>query len=275
MAITFPPSPSASQVFASGSQSWTWNGTVWAVVAPPILPIFSATAPSSPTPGMYWVNTNTFATFCYYNTAWVEVSPGSGGVSVTYSDVAPTTPAAGSIWIDTTTMTQSYYYSSTWVEMENMGASGTPTTGSVIQTVYAEFGTYSSSSSNIPQDNTIPQLSEGVTILSSSITPTSVNNKVIIRTQGMLGFAAGYGTISLFKNSGANAIYAGGINCTTATHPLNSGIEFMDSPSSTSSTTYAVNVGAISGAININGDASAQLLGGVSKWVLILQEIKG
>lgn len=29
MALNFPSSPTLNQVFTSGSQSWTWNGTVW------------------------------------------------------------------------------------------------------------------------------------------------------------------------------------------------------------------------------------------------------
>lgn len=29
MALNFPSSPTLNQVFTSGSQSWSWNGTVW------------------------------------------------------------------------------------------------------------------------------------------------------------------------------------------------------------------------------------------------------
>lgn len=30
MALNFPSTPTVGQVYTSGSQSWTWNGTVWA-----------------------------------------------------------------------------------------------------------------------------------------------------------------------------------------------------------------------------------------------------
>ena len=29
MALNFPANPSLNQVYTSGSQSWTWNGTAW------------------------------------------------------------------------------------------------------------------------------------------------------------------------------------------------------------------------------------------------------
>lgn len=29
MALNFPANPSLDQVYTSGSQTWTWNGTAW------------------------------------------------------------------------------------------------------------------------------------------------------------------------------------------------------------------------------------------------------
>lgn len=44
MAIDFPTSPTAGQVYTFGTRSWTWNGTGWAVNTPTTLSLNAQTA---------------------------------------------------------------------------------------------------------------------------------------------------------------------------------------------------------------------------------------
>ena len=48
----------------------------------------------------------------------------------------------------------------------------------IVQSIYTQYTTAASVNSNIPNDTSIPQINEGVQILSASITPTSTSNKI-------------------------------------------------------------------------------------------------
>ena len=97
----------------------------------------SDAAPSSPSAGDLWYNTNAGGLFVYYTDAnssqWVEVTtPGpagpSGGVTVSISDAAPSSPAAGQLWWNSSVNKLYIYYtdanSSQWVQATTPGAAG-------------------------------------------------------------------------------------------------------------------------------------------------------
>ena len=97
----------------------------------------SDAAPSSPSAGDLWYNTNAGGLFVYYTDAnssqWVEVTtPGpagpAGGVTVNVSDAAPTSPVAGQLWWNSSVNKLYIYYtdanSSQWVQATTPGAAG-------------------------------------------------------------------------------------------------------------------------------------------------------
>jgi len=82
-AINFPDSPTVNQEFTAGDVRWVWTGVSWNVVAKTSDPfIVSETAPASPDQGDQWYDSNTGATFVYYDGYWVELNnslPGPQG----------------------------------------------------------------------------------------------------------------------------------------------------------------------------------------------------
>jgi hypothetical protein len=108
-AIDFPNSPEVNDQFTAGSTIWTWTGSVWrtvgteAVVGPtgptgaigPTGPTgatgatgptgsegvfeISASAPSAPAEGQIWFNSSTGRSYVYYDSFWVELTPGVEG----------------------------------------------------------------------------------------------------------------------------------------------------------------------------------------------------
>jgi hypothetical protein len=120
----------------------------------------------------------------------------------------------------------------------------------------------------IPLDDTIPQITEGAEVMTATITPTSSANKVLVRVQ-LSGqqVNSGQAIIALFRGASSSAIAASnGVGA----------IEFLDSPNTTSATTYSVRCGPeVSFIIGVNDWSSARLFGGVSASTLTLVEIQG
>jgi hypothetical protein len=87
----------------------------------------STVAPTSPTEGSLWYNTNLGRTFVYYDDGssqqWVDVAPfnqGGTNSTVTVSSSAPTSPVEGQLWYSTLLARTFIYYSdgtsSQWVD---------------------------------------------------------------------------------------------------------------------------------------------------------------
>ena len=143
-------------------------------------------------------------------------------------------------------------------------ASGMPT-GSVIQTVQGTYNTTTTVSGSTPV----------TTGLTATITPISATSKILViaNLAGLYNGAnnsAGAG-IYLYRN-GSNVIgnYMAFINYLGAANALieNAGINYLDSPATTSATTYTVYFSRLSA----SGILSVQANGDLS--TIILQEIK-
>lgn len=152
-------------------------------------------------------------------------------------------------------------------------------TGSIVQSVYAEYTAQSVMSVAIPVDNTIPQNTEGTQILSATITPKSTSNKIRVRFMGQYGVAGAAQPVSaaLFKDSAANAICATYVVAeNTAQWSDQIVLSHEDSPASVSAITYKLRVGCASGNMWINADgAGSPVFGGTSRATLVVEEIKG
>ena len=129
---------------ASTNQVLAWNGSDYAWVAQSggggggASVTTSDAAPSSPSAGDLWYNTNAGGLFVYYTDAnssqWVEVvgrtgaTGPAGGATVSVSDAAPSSPAAGQLWWNSSVNKLYIYYtdanSSQWVQATTPGATG-------------------------------------------------------------------------------------------------------------------------------------------------------
>jgi hypothetical protein len=114
----------------------------------------------------------------------------------------------------------------------------------------------------IPLDNTVPQITEGVQVLSATITPKKVGNKIF----GLISFngdasAANLAMVAAVFKDGASLAFASTWSQDLAGSSLVS-FDFFDQATTTSTITYTVRVGpATAGTIWINRNNSSQLLG--------------
>jgi transposase len=145
--------------------------------------------------------------------------------------------------------------------------------GTILQCVQNTYVTSTNLSSVIPWDDTTPTNTEGTQVLSQAITPAATSNKIFcavsLQMQNDNGGGNGANIVSLFRGSTCiNARWSVGVG----TVP----IDYLDSPSTTSSTTYSVRVGPDDGAavIRLNGTTNAggaRRFGGISAATLTLE----
>ncbi len=147
--------------------------------------------------------------------------------------------------------------------------------GTIIQTVYAEYKTYTAIAGQIPRDDTIPQIGEGTQILTASITPTSTTNKIMIYVQGQASIASDdVACIAVFRGASANAIASCFIAVTSGAPATMLSLATQDSPASVAAQAYTVRAGTGT-PVNLffNGESGARRGGGTSAVTLILQEL--
>lgn len=166
------------------------------------------------------------------------------------------------------------------ITITDAGANNTVTVetvnGSVLQTLQATYTTNAALATTIPFDDTTPQSTEGVQILSQAITPADNTNKVLCRVSvwGCTDFSTSFSIIAaLFR--GTTCINVAAQTNPNADSPACVQFEFLDSPASASAQTYTVRVGAETGsAIRLNGTTGARRFGGTSACTLTVEEIK-
>ena len=149
--------------------------------------------------------------------------------------------------------------------------------GMVVSVLQKTLTAVTTTTAQIPSDNTKPQIGEGTEILSQAITPASATNKVLCRVS--VPYASNSSIrvgVALFRVGTADAL------ASVEAPSNNSGqvsFEFLDSPASATEITYSVRVGNQDGAstVGVCGQASAaatRLHGGSCMATLTLTEIK-
>lgn len=148
--------------------------------------------------------------------------------------------------------------------------------GSVIGTAYGENATFASSSTTIPLDDTIPQISEGDLICTATIILKYSTSRVRCSFQGFASLGAGATNVivALFRGAGADAIQVGTFRG-SANLAFEILLEAYDAPGASGSTAYTVRAGVNSaGAYSFNTQTvGTRLFGGAAKATLIVQEI--
>lgn len=132
-----------------------------------------------------------------------------------------------------------------------------PMSGSVIQVGYAGLTTYTTSTTVMPEDGTIPQNTEGEEELTIAFTPKLATSTLRIRVRGSAIVLGSYRCCAaLFVDSTADALAAHvGTNA-----PID--IEYYVSAASTSARTYKLRIGPSSaGTIAINGNFGGSIGG--------------
>ncbi len=127
----------------------------------------------------------------------------------------------------------------------------------------------------IPDDNTIPQNTEGTEWMTVSITPTSASNKLLISLNASGAIAGGQFIYAIFQDSTAGALYAGKLPVSTSNILVSSAQSWIMTAGTTSATTFKVRIGNNgSTQITANGESGAAKFGGVVTSSLSVAEIK-
>jgi hypothetical protein len=158
-----------------------------------------------------------------------------------------------------------------------VGTAANALTGSVVQTVNTQSGAMATGTTTIPDDDTIPQNTEGTEFMSKAITPNNASNLMKIDVVAYISGGANIGLIgALFQDTTANALAAMRRKLTdsqigggpiTFTHYMTAG--------TTSSTTFKFRAGPMTAdTITFNGDSGGRKLGGVMASSITITEIK-
>jgi len=150
--------------------------------------------------------------------------------------------------------------------------------GSIINSGQAVYTTVTGMTAVIPGDGTPPLSSEGTQILSVSITPQATSSTVRLRFSGWgaLSSSGGNGAVvACFRGTTLVGVGAW-IQSPANNYLINLSCEFVDSPATTSATTYTIRVGpSIASTLYINSSAGTDAFSGTASAKLVVEEIKG
>lgn len=149
--------------------------------------------------------------------------------------------------------------------------------GAVVQVVNTVTGASSTTTTLLPNDDTIPTSSEGFEVMTLAITPLATSDTLLIDATIIAAHSAGSTVITaaLFQDAGANAIAAaqapapsaGVTTCIRLLHRMAAG--------TVSPTTFRVRIGsATAGTVTFNGSGGSRLMGGVMSSNITITEIK-
>jgi hypothetical protein len=150
--------------------------------------------------------------------------------------------------------------------------------GSVLQTVYVETTARTTITDLIPDNDTIPQITQGAQVLTLNITPSSTSSKILLTSVACVGHSSNAGVACcLFRTGTSNAL------CTVAspataddTYNPSRAITYMDSPNSVSQVTYSLRIGSyVTGTVLNNWYGATNKYGQSIRTTLMAQEIKG
>ena len=148
--------------------------------------------------------------------------------------------------------------------------------GGTVQVRNTQDGAYATGSTGIPDDDTIPQITEGDQYMSLTIAPQDANNKLKIDVVG--NFASSANTIravALFSVGTSNALAAvQDFPNPDFQAPAPSSFTHYMTAGTTNVLTFTVRAGVNSGDLYFNGHTAARKLGGVMASSITITEIK-
>lgn len=151
----------------------------------------------------------------------------------------------------------------------------TPNPGKLLQAVHSADGAVATGTVVIPQDDSIPQNTEGDEYLSVAITPNSTSNRLLIEAL-VVGAHSGGGnlTLALFQDAIAGALTAVGHQLHSANGMAHFLLAFEMAAGTTSATTFKIRVGSsAAGTFTFNGISAGRIYGGVSGSYIRITEL--
>lgn len=170
--------------------------------------------------------------------------------------------ATAGVWATAPTVVQTY-------------RDGYRKTGDMVQRVYNATGEVATGTTAVPDDDTIPQITEGDEYMTQAITPTSTVNLLAVRHVGTYANSISNAIhAALFQDATSNALAAQRGVVDTAGFSRTLTIDHTMVSGTTSATTFRIRVGnSGSGTLTFNGTAGARRYGGVMNACLSVEEL--
>lgn len=222
---------------------------------------------------------------------WAALGPGtlgdilqSNGAGANPSFV---TPSAASIAADSVDNTKLANMATAKVKARVTAGTGDPEdvdfwqaqpSGAVIGGSVTTYTANANLTTQIPFDDTIPQSTEGTSILTATHTPKSATTKLRIRFRGFGSCGTlGHMTAALFVGTttiGANAVQVDARYQASADSATGLNIEHEYTPGTTTVQAIQINVGMNNaGGMRMNGTNTARRFGGAASATLVIEEI--
>lgn len=149
-------------------------------------------------------------------------------------------------------------------------------TGMLVQQVITTYSAVATGTTQIPIDDTIPQITEGTEFMTQAITPKSTTNRLEIEAVFFgSNSSANWTTLALFQDATANALAATGEYQGTGTGGVTVKLVHSMTAGTTSSTTFRVRAGAgAAGTVSFNGQSGLRLFGAITKSAIVVREYK-
>lgn len=150
--------------------------------------------------------------------------------------------------------------------------------GAVIQVVDTLSSAASTGTTQIPNDDTIPQNTEGTEFMTLAITPKDASSKLIIEASAWLtnNTVDRWLTAALFVDSAADALASATEYMATGAGSQNTKLYHSVVAGSIASRTYKVRCGSNgSGTLTFNGVSGSRLHGGITHSFIKITEVKG
>ncbi len=180
------------------------------------------------------------------------------------------------------------YYDGTGISTTAVGTSGQVLTSNgagiaptfngiaVLQQVRNNIKTLVNCNVAIPWDNTIPQQTEGVEVLTVTITPVSSTSTLVINFSCFASTTGStFGTVALFQDSTANSLCAYSYTLSGNPNPSTITLNHYMTSGTTSATTFKIRIGNQGNTPSafVNGQSSSTLLyGGVAEAIITITE---
>jgi hypothetical protein len=150
----------------------------------------------------------------------------------------------------------------------------TVSSGTVLQVVNYQTGALATGGTAIPQDDTIPQITEGNEYMTLAITPRSATSLLLVEVVCVSSpSGADWITVALFQDAIANALAATITYFAGANEAAPLDLIYSATSGSTTARTFRVRGGTASSTFTFNGANSARRMGGVCSSSITITEV--
>lgn len=145
----------------------------------------------------------------------------------------------------------------------------------LVNYAYSFDGAVATGTTVIPADDTIPQSGEGDQYYTVSITPQLATNILVVYASlNWASSVVGDMTLALFRDAGADAVAATGVDVPVITNPYQNHLVYIVAAGAVTATTFKLRAGnSAAGTTTVNGVTGARRYGGVGRSGLLVLEL--